>query len=58
MTDNIKYDTTTGTALTNDVGATSFPCPNCGKHIIERSRHSREIVIKYTCPECGFQGPN
>jgi predicted RNA-binding Zn-ribbon protein involved in translation (DUF1610 family) len=58
MTDNIKYDTTTGKALANDLGATSFPCPNCGKQIIYRSRKSREIVIKYICPECGFEGPN
>lgn len=58
MTDDIKYDTATGTALTNDEGATSFPCPKCGKQTIYRTRQSREIVVKYTCPECGFEGPN
>lgn len=54
----IKYDTATNVALSNDLGATSFPCPNCGKQMIHRTRQAREIVIKYTCPECGFTGPN
>ncbi len=58
MTDKIKHDSATDTPLTNDIGSTSFPCPNCGKQTIYRSRKSREIVIKYTCPECGFVGPN
>lgn len=58
MTENIKYDNATGTALTNDVGSTSFPCPQCGKYIIHRTRKAREIVVKYKCPECGFEGPN
>ncbi|MGM5480598.1 MAG: zinc finger domain-containing protein [Nanobdellota archaeon] len=55
---DITYDTTTRAPLTNDEGSTSFLCPNCGKATINRSRKSREIVIKYTCPECGFTGPN
>lgn len=58
MEDKIKQDTTTGTSLANDVGSTSFPCPNCGKHIIRRTKKSREIVVQYKCPECGFVGPN
>lgn len=58
MEENIKKDTATGKTITNDVGAASFPCPKCGKQIIHRSRKSREIVVKYTCPECGFVGPN
>lgn len=58
MSTKIKYDTATGVALTNDVGATSFPCPKCGEAIIHRSRNSREICVKYTCPACGFVGPN
>lgn len=58
MVDQIKQDTATNISLANDVGATSFPCPKCGKAIINRTRKSREIVVKYTCPECGFVGPN
>ncbi|MBN1175175.1 hypothetical protein JXA48_00885 [Candidatus Woesearchaeota archaeon] len=58
MTDSIKYDTATKTALANDVGSTTFKCPKCGKATINRTRKSREIVVKYTCPECGFVGPN
>jgi len=58
MNENIKFDNSTGTSLANDVGSASFPCPNCGKHIIHRTRKAREIVIKYKCPECGFEGPN
>ncbi len=44
--------------LTNDIGSVSFPCPNCGKYIIKRCKNCREIVAKYKCPECGFEGPN
>ena len=58
MTENIKYDTATNTSLSNDIGSTSFPCPKCGKYTINRTRKAREIVIKYKCPECGFEGPN
>lgn len=54
----ITYDTATGVALTNDTGATSFPCPSCAKATIYRTLNSREICVKYTCPECGFIGPN
>lgn len=43
---------------TNLTGTTSFLCPNCGKATIVRSKKARELVIKYTCPECGFEGPN
>ncbi len=45
-------------ALTNNVGNVSFPCPNCAKHEIIRCKHCREIVAGYTCPACGFEGPN
>ena len=55
---NIHYGTGSGVALTNDKGSTSFPCPKCGKVIIQRTRKEREIAIPYTCPECGFVGPN
>ena len=57
MTETIKFGTATGTSLANDVGAVSFPCPQCG-HEIHRTRKEREIVIKYVCPNCGFEGPN
>ncbi len=57
MNENIKYGTSTGTALANDIGATSFPCPQCGTTIF-RTRKDREIVIKYVCSSCGFEGPN
>ncbi len=45
-------------ALTNDPGAVEFPCPNCGKAVIARCSHCREIAAKYKCPDCGFVGPN
>ncbi len=48
----------TNIRITNDQGSTTFLCPSCGKHEIVRSRHAREIVAKYTCPQCGFTGPN
>lgn len=58
MDAKINYDTATGVALTNDTGATSFPCPSCAKTTIYRTKNSREICVKYTCPGCGFVGPN
>jgi hypothetical protein len=39
-------------------GATRFLCPSCGKYEITRCKHCREIVAKYNCPECQFNGPN
>ena len=57
MTQAIKYGVGTGKSLANDVGAVSFPCPECGFEI-HRTRKEREIVIKYKCPQCGFEGPN
>ncbi|MBW2992221.1 RNA-binding protein [Candidatus Woesearchaeota archaeon] len=44
--------------VTNDAGTTTFLCPKCGKTEIVRCKHCREIAAKYTCPECGFNGPN
>jgi len=35
-----------------------FPCPKCGKETIRRTKHEREIVTKYVCPACQFEGPN
>ena len=44
--------------MTNDPGAVRFKCPNCGKADIVRSKHNRITVVRYTCPECSFEGPN
>lgn len=44
--------------IANDKGAVTFICPACGKHEIVRSSAARKVVAKYTCPECGFTGPN
>ena len=44
--------------ITNDIGATIFMCPSCGKYEIVRCSSCRQIVAKYSCPECGFEGPN
>ena len=44
--------------IENDPGAVAFKCPNCGKQEIVRCTHCRQIVAKYKCPECGFEGPN
>lgn len=46
------------TNITNDPGASIFQCPKCGKSQIVRCKHCRQIAAKYTCPECGFEGPN
>ncbi|MGE0792809.1 MAG: zinc finger domain-containing protein [Candidatus Woesearchaeota archaeon] len=53
-----KKCTSCNVPLTNDQGSTSFKCPGCGKEEIVRCRKCREIVVKYTCPQCGFVGPN
>jgi predicted RNA-binding Zn-ribbon protein involved in translation (DUF1610 family) len=47
-----------GTNITNDKGSTIFNCPKCSKQKIIRSYNDRQISVKYTCPECGFTGPN
>jgi hypothetical protein len=39
-------------------GVVKFLCPKCSKPEIIRCKHCREIVAKYKCPECGFEGPN
>ncbi|MBR9700741.1 RNA-binding protein [Candidatus Woesearchaeota archaeon] len=49
---------TLGNSTANTPGSVRFPCPKCGKSEITRTRNEREIVAKYTCPECGFVGPN
>ncbi|MDD5331358.1 MAG: zinc finger domain-containing protein [Candidatus Nanoarchaeia archaeon] len=44
--------------ITNDVGSTSFMCPNCGEVEIVRCLNCRKIAAKYKCKSCGFEGPN
>ena len=44
--------------ITNTLGTTRFKCPNCGKSEIIRCHHCREIVAKYRCSLCSFEGPN
>ncbi|MDE1855707.1 MAG: RNA-binding protein [Candidatus Micrarchaeota archaeon] len=34
-----------------------FKCPSCGKGHIVRDYRCRENFVKYTCKECGFEGP-
>jgi len=44
--------------LSNDKGSTKFKCPGCLKYEIKRCRHCRATAARYSCPECGFSGPN
>ncbi len=44
--------------ITSGSGTATFMCPNCGKAEIIRCGDCRRIAAKYTCPECGFTGPN
>jgi hypothetical protein len=44
--------------IANTKGSARFTCPSCGKTLIIRCRHCREVAAKYECPECGFSGPN
>ncbi|MBL11397.1 MAG: RNA-binding protein [Euryarchaeota archaeon] len=55
MTARASTCTASGTPLV-DARSTSFPCPDCGKHI-GRSRQCRLQGVAYVCVECGFQGP-
>lgn len=45
-------------SITNNTGTAVFKCPSCKNVDIVRCRHCREIVVKYKCPSCGFEGPN
>lgn len=47
-----------GKKVTNDSGSVTFNCPKCGKQVMIRCEHCREIAAKYRCAECGFEGPN
>ena len=53
-----KKCTATKRRIDNDPGAVVFNCPKCSKHEIVRSSYARKNAIKYSCPECGFTGPN
>jgi predicted RNA-binding Zn-ribbon protein involved in translation (DUF1610 family) len=44
--------------IANSKGMAKFNCPKCSKYEILRCKKCREIVTKYTCPGCGFEGPN
>jgi len=44
--------------IANNPGSVKFMCPNCGKAEIIRCKDCRKIAARYTCPECGFIGPN
>lgn len=44
--------------IVNQQASTVFDCPSCGNAPIIRCGHCRTIVAKYTCPQCGFTGPN
>lgn len=44
--------------IVNDNGSIKIKCPSCGEHEIIRCKNCRQIVAKYTCPGCGFTGPN
>ncbi|HJN57343.1 MAG: zinc finger domain-containing protein [Candidatus Woesearchaeota archaeon] len=44
--------------VSNSEGTARFKCPSCGKSDITRCMHCREIVAKYTCSSCNFEGPN
>lgn len=44
--------------IANNSGSVKFMCPGCGKEEIIRCLSCRKNVVKYTCPSCGFEGPN
>jgi Zn-ribbon RNA-binding protein len=42
----------------NDPGSVVFTCPKCGQYEMSRCKRCRQIVAKYNCPSCNFEGPN
>ncbi|PIZ48929.1 RNA-binding protein [Candidatus Woesearchaeota archaeon CG_4_10_14_0_2_um_filter_57_5] len=52
-----KVCVTTKVPITNIEGSVNFPCPQCNEEIV-RSGKARAIAARYTCPKCGFTGPN
>ena len=53
-----KICNATNVRIANDRGSVIFKCPSCQDADIIRSTKAREIVAKYVCPKCGFEGPN
>ena len=51
-------ESNTSKKIDNNKGSVKFPCPKCQKGIIVRSVEDRKLCLTYTCPECGFVGPN
>ena len=47
-----------GKRIANDAGMAKFQCPNCLKYDIIRCKQCRVDAVKYTCPNCEFEGPN
>jgi predicted RNA-binding Zn-ribbon protein involved in translation (DUF1610 family) len=39
-------------------GTVRFLCPQCNEFEIIRIPQARKMAAKYTCPKCGFTGPN
>ncbi|PIY60517.1 RNA-binding protein [Candidatus Woesearchaeota archaeon CG_4_10_14_0_8_um_filter_47_5] len=48
----------TNKPITNALGSVQFPCPKCSNYTIVRSPDARKRATLYTCPQCGFTGPN
>ncbi|MFB6075955.1 MAG: zinc finger domain-containing protein [Candidatus Aenigmatarchaeota archaeon] len=46
-----------GTNLVSEDNFVRFKCPNCGETEIIRCEKCRRMKNKYTCEECGFEGP-
>ncbi|MDP3734178.1 MAG: zinc finger domain-containing protein [Nanoarchaeota archaeon] len=44
--------------IVNDKGRVIFKCPKCENREIVRCSNCRSNAIQYSCPECGFKGPN
>ena len=56
--EHVRKCSTSKVSMVNSTGNAVFLCPSCGKHEIVRSAAMRKISAKYTCPGCGFEGPN
>ncbi|HLC71510.1 MAG TPA: zinc finger domain-containing protein [Candidatus Nanoarchaeia archaeon] len=44
--------------VVNDQGNTQFLCPGCSKYPVVRCTNCRAKAAQYSCPQCGFTGPN
>ncbi|MFH1721082.1 MAG: zinc finger domain-containing protein [Candidatus Altiarchaeota archaeon] len=47
--------TSCGTVVSRNY--TKFKCPKCSKSEIVRCPSCRSLSAKYSCADCGFQGP-